>query len=416
MAQTVFWSWQSDRPSRETRGLIRDALVDAIALLTADLKDADRPDDSRLDLDHDTKDLAGSPDITAAILEKIEAASVFVADVTPIAISHPEEGKRAKHVANPNVLIELGYAKKALSLSQIVQVWNTAFTDCTPEDLPFDMRGRRAPISFRLARGAPTHELKSVRSQLAKELKFAINTIINNLPPQAASPMAWRPHRDGDPSVWFDEGAKFVVNEDFHGSGRIWLKEGPTRFVRMLPDKWSRDECKAVHAVILGHTVGISWGQTAGGSLTYCGSVVRPELSEGTQATMWFMDTGEIWAVDRWIVNEWQGRPTIHGDDLVKGWKAYLDAQIGLLTANGGAMPIHVRLGASGLSGSFWPVRNPTFGAPEALQDSFEHSFRIASLNFEDWSGGLINAWAKYREIFSIPPPNADEIRSVLGI
>ena len=48
--------------------------------------------------------MPGSPDIVATILAKIEAAAVFVADVTPIAVS-----PGGKHVANPNVLIELGY-------------------------------------------------------------------------------------------------------------------------------------------------------------------------------------------------------------------------------------------------------------------------------------------------------------------
>lgn len=98
MAQTVFWSWQSDQPSRETRSLIRDALIAALDRIAVDLEEADRPE-----IDHDTKDMPGSPDIVASILAKIEAAAVFIADVTPIAVT---DG--GKHVANPNVLIELG--------------------------------------------------------------------------------------------------------------------------------------------------------------------------------------------------------------------------------------------------------------------------------------------------------------------
>ena len=85
MAQTVFWSWQSDQPSRETRSLIRDALIAALDRIAVDLEEADRPE-----IDHDTKDMPGSPDIVASILAKIEAAAVFIADVTPIA------GKRGR--------------------------------------------------------------------------------------------------------------------------------------------------------------------------------------------------------------------------------------------------------------------------------------------------------------------------------
>ncbi len=278
------------------------------------------------------------------------------------------------------------------------------------------MRGRRGPISFSLPAGVPTDVLRKARGSLAKQLKAAIELIIRQVPQVQPSPLPWRPHRDDDPSVWFDEGTKFIVNEPFHGSGRILLKEGPSRFVRMLPDKWLSTDFDAAHAAILGHTMGFSWGHTSGGLLTYCGSVLRPELSEGTQATMWFMDTGEVWAVDRWIVNDWQGRPTIYGDDMIKGWKAYLEAQLALLTTYGGALPVHVRLGASGMSGSFWPVQNPAFGAPEALENSFDYSFEITSMRFADWAAGLIAAWSRYREIFSMPPPSTEEVRTTLGV
>jgi hypothetical protein len=161
--------------------------------------------------------------------------------------------------------------------------------------------------------------------------------------------------------------------------------------------------------------MGFSWGNTSGGLLTYCGSILRPELSEGNQATMWFMDTGEVWAVDRWIVNEWRGRLTTYGDEIVKGWKAFIEAQLPLLTSNGGTFPVHVRVGANGLNGSFWPVQNPAFGAPEALENGCEHAFSISSHRFEDWADGLIEAWRKYREIYSMAPPSDDQIQSMLG-
>jgi hypothetical protein len=47
---------------------------------------------------------------------------VFVADVTPI-----NAGSDHRLCPNPNVLIELGYAVKALGWSRIVMVLNTAY-------------------------------------------------------------------------------------------------------------------------------------------------------------------------------------------------------------------------------------------------------------------------------------------------
>jgi hypothetical protein len=69
----------------------------------------------RPEIDHDTRGVAGTPPIAETILRKIDAASVFIADVTPVAVT--DQGKQ---VANPNVLIELGYAKKTHPFERII--------------------------------------------------------------------------------------------------------------------------------------------------------------------------------------------------------------------------------------------------------------------------------------------------------
>ena len=67
MEKTVFWSWQSDLDSRVTREVIRYALDEAIKILAVDLEEADRPS-----LTSDTQGVAGTPDIVATILRKID--------------------------------------------------------------------------------------------------------------------------------------------------------------------------------------------------------------------------------------------------------------------------------------------------------------------------------------------------------
>ena len=194
MRRTVFWSWQSDLDARVTRDVIRYALDDAIQILAADLEEADRPS-----LTSDTQGVAGTPDIVATILRKIDAAAVFVADVTPIAVS--ESGKAC---ANPNVLLEMGYANKALTEHRVIQVWNTAFEGATLDKLPFDMRGRRAPMAFHLPTGAETGTLRTVRSKLATELADALKLAIDQLPPPPTEAVHWKPHYPGDADLWFE--------------------------------------------------------------------------------------------------------------------------------------------------------------------------------------------------------------------
>jgi len=169
--KTVFWSWQSDLDSRVTREVVRFALDAAIMMLSADVEEADRPS-----LTSDTQGVAGTPDIVATILRKIDEAAVFVGDVTPIAVS--ESGKAC---ANPNVLLEMGYANRALSEHRVIQVWNTAFEGATLDKLPFDMRGRRGPIAFHLPVSADTTELRR-----GKAARGRVEGLIGRTSPAAA--------------------------------------------------------------------------------------------------------------------------------------------------------------------------------------------------------------------------------------
>jgi hypothetical protein len=85
----IFWAWQGDTPGNVSRHFVRKALQEAIARLKQ-AEDIEEPEEasrrSALELDHDRKGEAGSPELANTILGKIEAASVFVADVTPVGI------------------------------------------------------------------------------------------------------------------------------------------------------------------------------------------------------------------------------------------------------------------------------------------------------------------------------------------
>jgi hypothetical protein len=131
---SIFYSWQSDLPNKTNRGLIEDGLKRAI-------RNIGRSPENALTavLDRDTFEVSGTPDISATIFEKIAIAAVFVCDISIVNGKHIEAGDRP--TPNPNVLIELGYAVRCLGWERVVCVCNTAFG--LPEQLPFDLRGRR---------------------------------------------------------------------------------------------------------------------------------------------------------------------------------------------------------------------------------------------------------------------------------
>jgi len=121
----IFYSWQSD--IKESRNFISNCMKQ----LAQKCKNI-----MPIEVSRDTQGLSGAPNIGDAIYEKIDNADIFVADVS---IINPDaEGRKTP---NPNVMIELGYAIKALGWEHIVLLYNS---DCGEvEELPFDINHQR---------------------------------------------------------------------------------------------------------------------------------------------------------------------------------------------------------------------------------------------------------------------------------
>lgn len=166
MRRSIFYSWQSDLDNGVNRNLIEDALKRALKAISRDESETIDPV-----LDRDTVGIAGSPSISESIFAKICFADAFVADVT--IINNDSIGRRTP---NPNVLIELGYAIAQLGWDRILLIQNTAFGG--PEELPFDLRGRRiVTYSFDGKTPNDRSEIKSVlQGRLETALKVALNT------------------------------------------------------------------------------------------------------------------------------------------------------------------------------------------------------------------------------------------------
>lgn len=162
MKKTIFYSWQSDLPNATNRGFINKCLENALTEINHDLLiDAV--------VDRDTKNIIGTPDIASSIFSKIDEANIFVADIS--FINHNSTDKKCP---NPNVLIELGYAAKALGWDKVVCVFNADYGKI--EDLPFDLRFRR-PVSYSITN--PSNKTKD-RAFLTSTLKDALKGIIEH--------------------------------------------------------------------------------------------------------------------------------------------------------------------------------------------------------------------------------------------
>lgn len=131
MSKTVFYSWISEHPNSTNRSFIQTALERAIARINKDGPEADL-----YSLDRDTLGLPGSPNIIETIYKKIEDSCAFVCDVSFVGTTIKE-----KRTPNPNVLIELGYAMRAIGIERVIMLFNEIHGKI--EELPFDIRANR---------------------------------------------------------------------------------------------------------------------------------------------------------------------------------------------------------------------------------------------------------------------------------
>lgn len=196
MAFKVFYAWQSDRPNNLCRGLIRQALDRAAAILNEDLtiEDAERS----VQIDQDTQGVPGSPGVADTILEKIRSCDAFVPDLTII-----HDGSSARQAPNPNVLIEYGYALHAIGDRRIIGVLNEGFG--TPDDLPFDLRHKKWPVRYVASDSGDTEEAqqqrRAARDRLAATLADAIREILRVFAQEKKVPLAASLRRPAGPSA-----------------------------------------------------------------------------------------------------------------------------------------------------------------------------------------------------------------------
>ena len=125
MKLTVFYAWQADLPNSSNRRFIGDALERAAARLRAD-------DSAEIHVDQGTVGLSGMPEITTAILRKIDSCAVFVGDLSLVGWVGPElrpkdGGSRPKRLSNSSVMYELGYARHSCGESRVIGLVNTAY-------------------------------------------------------------------------------------------------------------------------------------------------------------------------------------------------------------------------------------------------------------------------------------------------
>jgi hypothetical protein len=356
MPNALFYSWQSDSPSRTNRSFIETALEKAIEKISKDitLEEADRPDD--LAVDKDTKGVAGSPPIVETIFRKIEAARLFVADLTFVGLT-----PAGRSVCNNNVTIEYGWALAKLGHERIVGVMNTAYGEPTAESLPFDIRHMRWPITYRLAQDASQEDRRTERQRLTDAFATAVRSAITAgllREPEAQRPTYIPLQPKTRISSFLNDGELLChrvvpLSDRDEPSGIIW-QDGPQIFMRLVPDvpltpsKTTLDLIRLMNQAPLtplGNQTSTSWEGNEWGVVVYAAG--NEDFQQFANRMVQITDRGEIWGIDGRSLRDRQIIPFIE-PMLVQRLNRYMEF---CRTALGMTSTITVTVGLSGVRG-----------------------------------------------------------------
>jgi hypothetical protein len=312
MKTTLFFSWQTDTPSREGRNFIEKALRNAIKKIASDtnVEEAIREE---LGMDKDTQGVPGSPAIVETILKKIDNSTIFLPDLTFI-------GRRpdGRPTPNPNVLIEYGWALKSIGLARMLPVMNEAFGKPSRESMPFDMAHLRFPITYNLPAEASDAQREAERKKLESVLVEGLKDIFGSEEFKATlpKPLALVPFPEKQPLTgrarFRAAGEPLGINDNSlgvllgQGANPIRLRDGAAIWLRVMPSsdsgrRWLFNDLRdmmlrglAILPLTTGSQPG-SIGVIRADDGCGCYPVTDPTLAD---SVCYAFNTGEVWAID----------------------------------------------------------------------------------------------------------------------
>ncbi len=326
---TLFYSWQSDTPSKTNRSFIKNAIEKTIRNISKNVEM-----EEAIRLDQDTQGVPGTPEIANTILHKIDECDIFLCDLTIVARTTDRN-----QVPNPNVLIELGYAMKAIGAARIIAVMNEAYGTAA-DGLPFDLQHRRWPIRYSLSTEAAAENRNEQKNSLTARFEEAIRSILENkaflsaadvTPPKfpAVEPKdgkaRFRPR--GEPlGMYLDP---FPLRGG--GTNDVFLSNGPAMWLRLMPiidpgKKWTADELK--ECAIRGGTMNLSPFYGDAGFLReedgFGVYAFKGDDSSETNSVAFVFETGEIWSIDTTLLS-FDGEDRLFFEEIAKRYTTCLE-------------------------------------------------------------------------------------------
>lgn len=283
---TAFYAWQSDRPQNINRNFIRKALDDAAARITADTSL-----NVEMAIDADTEGVVGTPHVTETILKKIEAADIFVPDLTFVA--QTDEGKL---IPNPNVMAEYGYALRALTFEAMMPVMNVHFGG--PKELPFDLGHVRFPTQYDVRPAVPDGERRAARDKLSSNFEAILRLMARHIQGKAEPGVPFVPIVPARPPAFFFQPEDVIANFGRPGEQEHRFKRDRAIYLRVYPAYADQPRVGLTRALeVAGTLLPLRRTFSAIRAPNDWGAVSVEPHGDGITSFTQLFETGEIWGV-----------------------------------------------------------------------------------------------------------------------
>ena len=376
----VFYAWQSDRPTTINRTFIRRALDEAAERITGDAGVG-----VDVLIDADTEGVVGTPPVTETILGKIAAADVFVPDLTFVA-----ETDAGKLIPNPNVMIEYGYALRALTFKAMMPVMNTHFGP--PESLPFDMGHVRHPTQYDAPPEISDGERRARRGKLSQTLEAILRLMIQDILSRSRTDAPFTPAQPLRPPAFFFQPDDILVNFGYPGEQEMRFKRDRAIYVRLFPTYADQPRVGLTRAIEVAsrlkppqHLINSLSNQNEWGAIN-----LQPH-GDGITSFTHIFETGELWGASE---EPFRDKDTIAAIGVEKGFVAALD-NYRLVYERDLKLrpPFTIEFGATGLKGQHLLVPSVEFSSGELAgplrRDTISRQSELGGFASGEWTSAL---------------------------
>ncbi len=378
---TVFYAWQSDRPQSTNRHFIRKALDEAAKRITDDTAVG-----VKVLIDADTEGVVGTPPVTDTILRKIAAANIFAPDLTFVA-----ETKEGKLTPNPNVMIEYGYALRALKFEAMMPVMNTHYGP--PEMLPFDMGHVRHPTQYCAPPTISDGERRAVRNQLSGKLETILRLMIQKVLSRSRTDNPFVPVEPQRPPAFFFQPQDVLVNFGYPGEQELRFKRDRAIYLRLFPTYADQPRVGRSRAIETAQKlkpplrlINSPSNQNRWGAIN-----LKPH-GDGITAFTQIFESGELWGISE---EPFLDKHTIAAIPAEKGFAEAI-SNFRLIYKNDLKLlpPFTIEFGATGLAGQHLLVPSvefPSTGerAGPIQRDTISHRYQVRSFDNIEWESVL---------------------------